>query len=125
MRGWAISMSCSSRIAAAESATRSRSRKYRLPREASSSVPTSRPLALAIGIVSQTNMPSQPSGISIGGGSAEVPGMSNGVPSWKMPEAARSPYLFCCATSRSGSTCANPQGYGLISRVRLSTSFST
>ena len=61
-------------------------------------------------MVIQISCFSVPAGRSIASGSGLEPGMSNGVPSWKMPLARRSANLFCWARSRSISIAAKPQG---------------
>ena len=74
--------------------TVSTSRTKRLP-DVPSAMSTSRPFITAAGMTSQTICLSTPAGTSIGSGSGLEPGMSNGVPSWKMPLARRSANLFC------------------------------
>ena len=82
---------------------------------------TSRVLAAATGIESQTIWPAAASGTSMAGGSGLSAGMLKGVPSGITPVARRSANLLCWARSRSISSSEKPHGYGVACRTRLSS----
>ena len=67
-------------------------------------------IAAASGMDSQRSCFPAVSGTSIGGGSGEDPGMSNGVPSGITPVARRTENLLCWARSRSISIVEKPHG---------------